>query len=429
MHREKRICFRVYSGGVMKVYYITNALTPYYNLVLSKLNNEKNIDLTVIAPRNISSQVGEGVYQTKNNISFIYHELDEFNPLGIYTAYRGLNKLLIKNKPDVVIVDEFHLLPFIININLVMIMKAIHCKLILQSIPFRLPKYQEAENIAYKEKELIQSFPRWISLMLRNTGIEKIMRLVFLQIMKYAYCHVDAHLIYVKEGYEIYKSYGVDVGKIFITYNSPDTDILLDIRDSLMTSESILPKCENRLIHVGRLVEWKRVDLLIRAFKRVKEKFPGAELLVVGFGPQEQDLKNLCERLHLSDSVKFVGGIYDPRVLGQYFLASSVYVLAGMGGLSINDAMCFGLPVICSVCDGTEKVLVRDGVNGKYFKEGDEDDLVEKIGYILGDPQLRKKMGMRSLEIIKNEVNIHTVIKGFKDALEYVTGDGKNKEE
>jgi glycosyltransferase involved in cell wall biosynthesis len=396
-------------------------------MVLSKLNNEKSIDLTVIAPRNKSAQVGEGVYQTKNHISFKYHELDEFNPFGIYTAYRGLNKLLIKDRPDVVIVDEFHLLPFIINLNLVMITKAIRCKLILQSIPFRLPKYPEAKNMAYKETELIKSFPRWLSLTLRHTGIEKLMRLMFLQIMKYAYCHVDAHLIYVREGYEIYKSYGVDVGKIFITYNSPDTDFLLDIRNSLMTSEPILPRCENRLIHVGRLVEWKRVDLLIRAFKRVKENFPDAELLVVGYGPQEQDLKNLCNRLHLSESVKFVGGIYDSRVLGQYLLASSVYVLAGMGGLSINDAMCFGLPVICSVCDGTEKVLVRDGANGKYFKENDEDDLVEKIEYILKDPQMRKNMGMRSLEIIKNEVNIHTVIKGFKDALEYVAGDKKAK--
>jgi glycosyltransferase involved in cell wall biosynthesis len=243
---------------------------------------------------------------------------------------------------------------------------------------------------------------------------------MFLQIMKYAYCHVDAHLIYVKEGYGIYESYGVDAGKIFITYNSPDTDILLDIRNSLLASEPVLPKCENRLIHVGRLVEWKRVDLLIKAFNRVKENFPDAELLIIGFGPQEQELKNLCKRFHLSESVKFIGGVYDPRVLGQYLLASSVYVLAGMGGLSINDAMCFGLPVICSVCDGTEKVLVRDGVNGKFFREGDEDDLVEKIEYILKDPQMRMKMGMRSLEIIRNEVNIHTVIKGFKDALEYV---------
>ena len=61
---------------------------------------------------------------------------------------------------------------------------------------------------------------------------------------------------------------------------------------------------------------------------------------------------------------------------------STVYVLAGMGGLSINDAMCFSLFVICLVCDGTEKDLVADGVNGYFFKEGDANDLVDKISLI-----------------------------------------------
>ena len=415
------------EGKFMKVFYITNALTHYYNMVLSKLNNEKDIDLIVIVPRDVSSHVGEGVYQTKKNISFPYHELEEYQLFGAITGFRALGRLLLREKPDVVIVGPSYLLPFILNVHIAWIMKAIRCKLILQSIPFRLPTYEEARNTSYKETELIQSLPIWLSLMLRKSGMEKILRWSFLRVVKHAYCRVDAHLIYVKEGYEIYGSYGVDVEKIFISYNSPDTDVLLDLRNSLVTQESILPNCDHRLIHVGRLVEWKRVDLLIRALKRVKETFRDAELVVVGFGPQEKELKDLCDRLHLSESVRFVGGIYEPRLLGKYLLASSVYVLAGMGGLSISDAMCFGLPVICSVCDGTEKVLVRDGVNGKIFREGDEDDLVEKIEYLLGDPQMRADMGRKSLEIIRNEVNIHTVIQGFRDALEYVTGKGKRQ--
>jgi glycosyltransferase involved in cell wall biosynthesis len=109
-------------------------------------------------------------------------------------------------------------------------------------------------------------------------------------------------------------------------------------------------------------------------------------------------------------------------------MSSTIYVLAGMGGLSINDAMCFGLPVICSVGDGTEKKLVRDGFNGKYFKEGDEDDLVEKITYLFTHPQLLRQMGHNSTAIIKNEINIHTVVKGFTDAFEFVAKDQRARQ-
>jgi len=91
-----------------------------------------------------------------------------------------------------------------------------------------------------------------------------------------------------------------------------------------------------------------------------------------------------------------------------------------MGGLSINEAMCYGLPVICSIGDGTEKMLVRDGVNGRYFRDGDEDDLIRKISDLLRDPALREKMGARSTRIIREEVNIHTVIDGYLRAFAWL---------
>ena len=77
---------------------------------------------------------------------------------------------------------------------------------------------------------------------------------------------------------------------------------------------------------------------------------------------------------------------------------SSIYVLAGMGGLSINEAMCYSLPVICSVCDGTEKDLIQDGVNGYYFESGNADSLAKSIEYLLRNPQMMKAFGDVSLK-------------------------------
>jgi glycosyltransferase involved in cell wall biosynthesis len=78
--------------------------------------------------------------------------------------------------------------------------------------------------------------------------------------------------------------------------------------------------------------------------------------------------------------------------------------------------MCFEKPIICSVCDGTEKDLVREGFNGMYFKEGDAGDLANKIKYLFDNPTIVKQMGLNSLSIIKNEININTVVERYRVA-------------
>lgn len=102
-------------------------------------------------------------------------------------------------------------------------------------------------------------------------------------------------------------------------------------------------------------------------------------------------------------------------------MTCSVYVLAGMGGLSINEAMAWGLPVICSVCDGTEKHLVIEDFNGKYFEEGNLESLIDKIDFMLADPKRTKQMGLNSQEVIDTRINVHTVLKGYLSAFNFVT--------
>ena len=97
-----------------------------------------------------------------------------------------------------------------------------------------------------------------------------------------------------------------------------------------------------------------------------------------------------------------------------------------MGGLSINEAMAFDKPIICSVCDGTEKKLVRENYNGKYFKEGDEEDLTNKIEYFFNNPEETERMRINSGKIIREEININTVIDGYIRAFNYVTNNKFN---
>lgn len=412
----------------MKIVFIMNGLTHYYNLVLSKLNLEPNVDITVVVPASVGANIGSGVYQTREGINFKVIELEETQLFGLYTTFNGLADVLLREKPDAIVVIESYMHAFLLDFSVVIAMKRLRAKLILKSIPFRLPSYQEACRAIEIRRVGFVRFPPVINRFLLVTGLilparwaQWLFHKALLAIEKRARCHVDAHVNYI-EAYELLASWGIPRERIFITRNSPDTDQLFSVKDSLANMPPILPFNPYRLLHVGRLIEWKRVDMLMRAFARVRERFPEAELLIIGTGPEEAALKRLGQDLNLGMSVTFTGGVYAPQVLGQYFMASHLYVLAGMGGLSINDAMCFGLPILCSVGDGTEKILVREGINGRYFRDGDENDLVEKITWFFENVEQLPQMGLKSEEIIRNEVNIRTVLDGYLQAFHFTVG-------
>jgi len=395
-------------------------MTHYYNLVLNKLSQIDSVDLTLVIPRKVSKHIGDGVYQTRNGISFRVVELHECSLLGIFPSFRGLAGLLYREKPQIVVIDTAYLYTFILNFPAMFVRNRFNVKLILKSIPFRTPVYREAIRDNLKGPKYIEWLPRVVNKVIDAIGLLRALRNIALRLAKYAYNIPDAHVNYIDDACRIYGSYGVPRENIFITRNSPDTDMLFAVRNDLIPIAPILPSNRHRLIHVGRLVAWKRVDLLLRAFARIIQQFEDAELLVIGAGPEESKLIALSRELSIDHAVRFLGGIYEPRLLGQYYLSSSIYVLAGMGGLSINEAMCYGLPVVCSVCDGTEKFLVREGINGMFFQEGSEADLVRTIAHLFQNPGLRATMGANSTRIIQHEVNIHTVIEGYSRSFQHV---------
>ena len=204
--------------------------------------------------------------------------------------------------------------------------------------------------------------------------------------------------------------------RVCITANSPDTD-------EIFRHEATLEHVKSnpyRLLHVGRLVKWKQVDLLIEATVELKKKYVSTELTIVGDGPEMERLRAQVMEAGAQDFIQFTGGVYDMGELGRITCEAGIYVLAGMGGLSINEAMCFGKPVICSVADGTEKRLVREGYNGHYFESGSVTSLVSTIEKLFLDPTQIQVMGQRSKEIIQQEINIHTVLGNYMEAFKFV---------
>jgi glycosyltransferase involved in cell wall biosynthesis len=149
-------------------------------------------------------------------------------------------------------------------------------------------------------------------------------------------------------------------------------------------------------------------------------------LFIIGTGPEDEYLRSLVARKGLEGKIRFLGAIYNPEDLAREIISSAVYVLAGMGGLSINEAMSFGKPVVCSRCDGTEKDLVTEGETGFYFKEGDAVDLAEKIDVLLSDPVRAKIMGSNALSVIQEKINLQTVAQQYVNCFSHVINLARN---
>lgn len=395
----------------MKVLFTFGGIPHYLNAMLNKLQ-AKGVDITVVSPQKGNTTIGKGVKMVEGGS---YKHLTTLEKKMFYgkSGFPALPDIITEEKPDIVVVGWPYFLQIFFQPSLRKAVKTCGAKLVIREIPFQTPPYGKIKEY-FKANPMHDESMRLLS---SGTGFY-LRQWVTAKIRQYCYGKVVGTLNYSTAAYDILPSYGVKKEQIHVTYNSTDTEALLKEKESVLASPSLLPPSERRLLHIGRLVKWKRVDLLIDAFRKVTATYPEAELVIVGNGPELENLKLQADRLQQSDKVRFTGAVYDPKELGAYMNESSIYVLAGMGGLSINDAMTYGMPVLCSVCDSTERDLVIEGKNGYFFKDGDADSLAKRIEEMFESPERCRKMGKESERIIREKINIETVSERYLKAFQ-----------
>jgi|AntAceMinimDraft_9_1070365.scaffolds.fasta_scaffold00699_6 glycosyltransferase involved in cell wall biosynthesis len=229
----------------------------------------------------------------------------------------------------------------------------------------------------------------------------------------------DGYLCYGSNSRTFLVKHGVDPGKCTIVQNTIDTDRILeeyqDYQSHISSAKESLKLGQKKVIlSVGRLIPNKRLDLLIHAFHIVRMKHKDVCLIIIGDGQERDKLVEITKKKVIPD-VFFFGSIING--VGQYFALSDIFVLPGTGGLAINEAMAYGLPVICSEADGTEKDLVINGLTGSFFKKGDVYDLAAKIEEILISDDVLEKMRKASREHIYKVASMPIMVESFLGAL------------
>ncbi len=155
------------------------------------------------------------------------------------------------------------------------------------------------------------------------------------------------------------------------------------------------------LLAMGRLVEKKGFDLLIRAFAQIAREFPRVELLIAGDGEERGRLEEAVRVWRLEDRVHLLG-FADREKTIALFLGCEFFVLSSRVepfGIVVLEAMAAHKAVLATRSGGVVD-LVQDGVNGRLV-DADVESLARGLREMLSRPDETRARGKRAYDSIK----------------------------
>jgi len=193
--------------------------------------------------------------------------------------------------------------------------------------------------------------------------------------------------------------------KIKIIYNG------IDLPEANYKIPSSWPANDKEVIacFAGRLSYEKGLDVLLEALRINPYLLKNLQLLILGNGPELQELQHKCQEYQLLNRVHFVGQVESTRA---WLYHSNIFVLPSRWegiSMALLEAMSVGLPVVATVVGGTPEVVVND-INGFLVPPNDAVKLGEAITRMVKDEQLRDNMGKAGMEKVKREFSLDKTI-------------------
>ncbi len=201
--------------------------------------------------------------------------------------------------------------------------------------------------------------------------------------------------------------YGASEEKINVSFLTIDTEKYIRKPQGTRTG---------KILYVGSLIGRKGVDLLLKALTKLKSDF---ELYLAGSGEEKNSLEKMANELRIGEKVHFLGQLKREELL-EYYQTCDLFVLPTREdcfALVILEAICAGLPVICSKYADGAYDLIEEGKNGFIIDPFDEQELSDCIEKILTDHDFRETMQKKSVEIIR-KFSFENVAKGYMQAIE-----------
>ncbi|MEP7220220.1 MAG: glycosyltransferase family 4 protein [Bacteroidota bacterium] len=155
--------------------------------------------------------------------------------------------------------------------------------------------------------------------------------------------------------------------------------------------------------YFGRLKKYKSVDHVIRAFATIRKTIPDAELIIIGRGDYQPELRKLAAELGVAEATRFTGFVSEEeklRLLQELWVVVNPSMKEGWGIVNVEANAC-GTPAVAADSPGLRD-SVRHGVTGELYPYGDIDALVDRLLRILHDRELRDRYTASAMEFARS---------------------------
>ncbi|MGV9427459.1 glycosyltransferase family 4 protein [Streptomyces sp. NPDC003656] len=192
---------------------------------------------------------------------------------------------------------------------------------------------------------------------------------------------------------EIVDHLGVRDDRVHVVHIGADT--------SLFAPDRAVPEVPGRIVTTSSAdVPLKGLMFLVEALAKVRTEHPDAHLIVVGKRPEEGPVAQAVERYGLEGAVEFVKGISDAELVDLIRSAEVACVPSLYEGFSLPaaEAMATGTPLVATTGGAIPEVAGRDGETCLAVPPGDAGALAAALTRLLGDEDLRARLGAAGRE-------------------------------
>jgi phosphatidyl-myo-inositol dimannoside synthase len=232
----------------------------------------------------------------------------------------------------------------------------------------------------------------------------------------------------------IVQGLGVKDDRIEIVYPGVDESFDRMEKDPVLVERHNL-QGKYVLMTLGRLVQRKGFDMVIKSLPDIKKCIPNVVYLVVGNGPEREALEKLVQELGVQEHVVFAGRVSDEDMVKYYnlcdlFVMPSRYVeskgdVEGFGIVYLEAASCFK-PAIGGNSGGVVEAVL-DGETGILVDPNSTESISSAVVRIYSDKELARKLASQGYKRAKTQFHYRMITKGFDACMAALTMEKKRK--
>jgi glycosyltransferase involved in cell wall biosynthesis len=253
----------------------------------------------------------------------------------------------------------------------------------------------------YGKKVWMRAEMPWNQEELKPKSVKKSLKFLLFKYVIFKF-FIDKFLYIGTQNKKYYLMHGVKESRLIFAPYAVDNQRFQSLKTDGSSARQRWNIAENHLVilYSGKLIDKKRPLDLLKAFHQLNE--PNTVLFYMGDGPLRNVLEAYISKHQVNNVV--ISGFINQSEIGTIYSMADLFVMcsgiAETWGLSVNEAMNFGLPVIVSSTCGSSFDIVENGENGYVFREGEIDALTNSLQSIVKDAMLRERMGVASKEKI-----------------------------